>query len=47
MNMCKVCEGKYFITANKDGACVKGGEGANHIPAYDFTISDNVLECGI
>ena len=47
MNMCKCCEGKYFITANKEGQCVKGGAEANHIAAYDFEKSENVLECGI
>tara|TARA_B110000305_G_C19060007_1_gene456652 strand:+ start:479 stop:622 length:144 start_codon:yes stop_codon:yes gene_type:complete len=47
MNICKVCEAKYFVSANEDGACPKGGDDVNHIPAYDFTISENVLECGI
>ena len=47
MNICKVCEGKYFVSANEDGACPKGKEGENHIPGYDFTKSDNVLECEI
>ena len=42
MNICKKCEIKYFLTANKDGACIKGGA---HDPQYDFELSENVLEC--
>ena len=42
MNICKKCEAKYFLTANDDDACKAGGA---HEPMYDFTKSDNVLEC--
>ena len=44
MNICQKCEAKYFLTANEDGACVKGGE---HVAKYDFDKSENVLECDI
>ena len=47
MMICKVCEGKYFITANEPGACGAGKDDDAHIPAYDFSISENVLECAI
>ena len=43
MNICVKCEGKYFITANKEGVC-KVSKGP-HEPQYDFSISENVLEC--
>ena len=44
MNYCKLCEGRYFVTANGEGQCTKGDA---HIPQYDFTKSDDVLECEI
>ena len=43
MNICRVCEAKFFISANKVGACKVTG--LTHDPKYDFTLSDNVLEC--
>ena len=43
MNICRVCEAKFFISANKVGACKVTG--LAHDPKYDFTLSDNVLEC--
>ena len=48
MNICRTCEGKFFVAANEDGACVKPGvKDGPHTPMYDFTISENVLECEI
>ena len=44
MNVCKNCEIKYFLTANQSGACTKGDA---HEPQYDFSKSENVLECEI
>ena len=44
MNICKRCEQKYFVLANGDDQCKKGGA---HDPKYDFSLSDNVLECEI
>ena len=44
MNICRNCETKYFLGANNDEACIKGGA---HVAQYDFDISDNVLECEI
>ena len=43
MNICRVCEAKFFISANKVGACKVTG--LAHDPKYDFALSDNVLEC--
>ena len=44
MNICRICEAKYFVTANKEGEC-EGGKA--HEPGWDFSLSDNVLECAI
>ena len=44
MNICKKCEAKYFLTANSDDKCCKGGPCD---PAWDFTKNDDVLQCGI
>ena len=46
MNYCKNCEMHFFNTANEEGDCAKGKEQA-HVPKYDFTKSDNVLECEV
>ena len=47
MNICKQCEAKYFLTNNEEGMCVKAGEEGIHMPGYDFSKSENVLECEI
>ena len=48
MNICKWCEGKFFITANEDGACVKpASPNGPHVAKYDFTLNDDVLLCEI
>ena len=46
MNICKNCEGKYFVSANENGKCTKG-DNQPCDPQYDFTKSEDVLECGI
>ena len=47
MNICKTCEHKYFLTNNKPGNCMAKGDEAVCEPAWDFSKSENVLECGI
>ena len=45
MNICAKCEQKYYVAANdEDDTCRKKGQ---HLPKYDFTINENVLECEI
>ena len=46
MNHCKNCEMTFFVTANEEGDCAVG-KNAAHVAKYDFTKSDNVLECEI
>ena len=44
MNVCRHCEIKYFPTNNDEGSCTKNPV---HEAQYDFSKSDNVLECEV
>ena len=44
MNICARCEAKFYITGNREDSCM--GE-HKHIQKYDWTKSEDVLECEI
>ena len=45
MNICRTCDNRYYKAAEHTG-CTKNN-GGPHTAKYDFTQSENVLECEI